>query len=218
MGKKIFVSYKYNDYKVSNLPNNSLTTARHYVDEIQSLLGKDDHINKGENDGEDLSTLTDATIASKLGDKIYDSSITIVLISKGMKDNLPEKEQWIPWEISYSLREQSRAGRVSKTNAILAVVIPDIEASYDYFYTYNQQCTCHHYKTDDLFEILSSNMFNKKENNTRFCNGMVVYEGHFSYIHSVKWEDFKKDINKHIDIALQINSNKNDYNIKKNLS
>lgn len=218
MGKKIFVSYKYSDYQVYDLPNNSYTTARHYVDAMQNLLGADDHINKGENDGEDLSTLSDSTIASKLGDKIYDSSITIVLISKGMKDNLPESEQWIPWEISYSLREQSRAGRVSKTNAVLAVVIPDILGSYDYFYTYNYECSCYHYKTDNLFEIIGKNMFNRKVNNTRLCNGLVVHEGDFSYIHAVKWEDFKKDINSHIDIALRINSNKSDYSITKNLS
>jgi hypothetical protein len=163
------------------------------------------------------STLSDATIASKLGDKIYDSSITIVLISKGMKENTPENKQWIPWEISYSLREQSRSGRVSKTNAVLAVVIPDMFGSYDYFYTYNSECQCHQYKTDDLFQIIGKNMFNRKENNTRLCNGLVVYEGHFSYIHAVKWEDFKQDLNKYIDIAVHINSNKNDYNIKKNL-
>ena len=93
MGNKIFVTYKYLDSKVKDIPHKKdegITTARHYVDEIQKLLSSSDHIFKGEDDGEDMGTLADSTIGSKLGDKIFDSSVTIVLISKGMKENSPE--------------------------------------------------------------------------------------------------------------------------------
>ncbi len=215
MGKKIFVSYKYADGQVRNLPNNYFTTVRDYVDVLQSKLDYSDHIYKGEDDGEDMSSLADSTIGSKLGDKIFDSSITIVFISKGMKENKPDKDQWIPWEISYSLREQSRQGRTSKTNAVLAVVLPDQWGNYDYFMKYNPDCNSTTYMTNILFDILRDNMFNIKQPSTRTCNGTTIYEGYYSYIHTVKWDNFIGSINTYIDIAVQINSNKDNYNIRK---
>lgn len=215
MGKKIFVSYKYADGQVRNLPNNYFATVRDYVDVLQSKLDYSDHIYKGEDDGEDMSSLADSTIGSKLGDKIFDSSITIVFISKGMKENKPDKDQWIPWEISYSLREQSRQGRTSKTNAVLAVVLPDQWGNYDYFMKYNPDCNSTTYMTNILFDILRDNMFNIKQPSTRTCNGTTIYEGYYSYIHTVKWDNFIGSINTYIDIAVQINSNKDNYNIRK---
>ncbi|RLD83950.1 MAG: hypothetical protein DRJ10_02450 [Bacteroidetes bacterium] len=219
MGKKIFISYKYGDKQVFNLPNAFFepTTARHYVDDLQEMLDKEDHINKGENDGEEMGSLADSTIGSKLGDKIFDSTVTIVLISKGMKDDEPEKEQWIPWEISYSLREQSRQGTNSKTNAILAIVLPDETGNYEFYITRNNECGSRTLKTDFLFTILADNMFNIKNPETRQCNGTTIYSGYSSYIYSVKWEDFKSDIDKYIEIAVNNYQNKDNYEIIKNL-
>lgn len=222
MGKKIFVTYKYSDSNVLNLPGKFYTTVRNYVDELQSLIAYDDNINKGENDGEDLSNFKDSTIESKLRDKIYDSTITIVMISQGMKTYYPpESEQWIPWEISYSLRERTRNGRTSKPNAVLAVVIPDSSGSYDHFLLedYCPSCHCTIFRTDLLFKILRDNMFNQKKKALSNCNnhtdGTIIYQGYYSYIYSVKWCDFKEDINKYLDIAVSINENIDEYEISK---
>ena len=95
-----------------------------------------------------MSTLADSTIACKLGDKIFDSTVTIVFISKGMKENTQEKDQWIPWEISYSLRNQSRNGRTSYSNALLFVILPNSYGSYDY------------YQPSSLFKIMRDNISN----------------------------------------------------------
>jgi hypothetical protein len=235
MGKNIFVSYKYADSQVQDLNiyetvkdffGNILrkkvtTTARHYVDKIDELLEDGDNIFKGEDDGEDMSTLKDATIGSKLGDKIFYSSVTIVLISKGMKEAYRlEQDQWIPWEVSYSLKEQSRDGGRSNTNAVLAVVLPDILGDYDYYIEENScpYCKCTTLKTDFLFQILRDNMFNVKKPVFTECEnhiGSKPYQGYSSFIHSVKWVDFLISPNKYIDIAVAIRQNINDYELTK---
>lgn len=59
-----------------------------------------------------------------------------------------QKSQWIPWEISYSLRETTRNDRTSHSNAILAVILPDKSGSYNY------------YDKTKLFPILKDNIDN----------------------------------------------------------
>jgi hypothetical protein len=217
MGKKIFVSYKYADNLVRKIPNIYNSTVRDYVDILQSKIDASDHINKGEDDGEDMSTLADSTIASKLGDKIFDSTVTIVFISKGMKENTPENDQWIPWEISYSLKEQSRNYGNSKTNAVLAVVLPDNFNSYEYFIQNNIECGSRTLMTNFLFTILKENMFNIKNPEKRECNGNTIYSGYSSYINSVKWDDFIVNIDKYIEISVEIWRNRTNYNLRKTI-
>lgn len=226
MGRKIFVSYKYGDTQVQDLNKYEdtffgrqkvQTKARHYVNELAAVLESEDHIFKGEDDGQSLANFSDEYITSTLRDKIYDSSITIVLVSKGMKDIFKnEKDQWIPWEISYSLREYTRGGRTSLSNGVIAVVLPDETGSYEYYITNDSVCNCRSLNTPFLFQILRENMFNIKSANTSPCsNGSLVYYGDSCYIQSIKFGDFKNNPNYYLEKAIELRNKKEDYNITK---
>lgn len=226
MGNKIFVSYKYKDYSVEKIYGNSYTKVRDYIDLFQDKLEKEDHIYKGEDDGTDLSLLSDDTIWEELKDRIYDSSVTIVFISPGMREEgKRERDQWIPWEISYSLKEVSRKNSngdsiTSKTNAMIAVVLPDINGDYSYYIENNNCCdnSCRTLKTDKLFTILKENMFNLKNPDKRQCiNGNNIYYGESCYIESVKWRDFINDYNYYIKKAIKRQENIDDYDLHKDI-
>lgn len=220
MSRKIFVSYKYGDQRVQSIfaPDAVFpTTVRQYVDVLQARLEAADQIYKGEDDGEDLSVFKDETIASRLRDKIFDSTITVILLSKGMKDaNLAEAEQWIPWEISYSLKEITRNGRVSRTNGLLAVALPDENGSYEYIMTRNQCVTS--WNTDVMFRIVRHNLFNKLQANTYSCSacGGTHHAGHdHSYIYPTTWDEFIGNINGYFDHVSGLQENLHQYMIRK---
>lgn len=205
MRKKIFVSYKYSDSSVQNLNYYSNSTVRNYVDYLEKLLGRN-NIYKGEHDGEDLSNFTDEWTWSTLKEKIFDSSITIVLISPNMKDYYKsESEQWIPQEISYSLKEISRNGRYSRTNALLYIVLPDSYGNYNYFMEYSDSKIIF-YKTNIIFKIMNNNIFNKK----------IPY-GEGSYAIIVKWNEFIQNYNKYIEDAIEHQNNIEQYKISKDI-
>ncbi|WP_209512429.1 TIR domain-containing protein [Sedimentibacter acidaminivorans] len=225
MGKKIFISYKYADDQVKNLVQGENSTVRDYVDEFEKKVDSSDDIFKGESDGEDLSDLSDDTIWESLKDRIYDSSITIVFISPGMNETgKKDRDQWIPWEVSYSLKETSRKNKkgdsvTSHSNAMLAVVLPDEDDLYTYYLESKSccsgGCTTHH--TDRLFTIIKKNKFNRTENaSKRTCdNDNTIWTGTCSYIEAMKWSNFITDYQKYVDSAVDRQDNIDEYNICK---
>lgn len=232
MTRKIFVSYKYADEQVPDLDmheqfTNILgtiqlkrnTRVRDFVDLLQEKIGAD-HINLGEKDGESLAEFSDESIETSLKNKIFHSSVTIVMISKGMVSPDVEYDQWIPWEISYSLRTVPRENKTSQMNAVLGIVLPDKDDSYDWYYTYNSVCNSITHNTGQLFEILKKNMFNAKYPEQTICNGSTINHGEPSYIKTVKWKDFMSgnSFDGYINTSIQIRDNKQAYNLYINLN
>lgn len=220
MSRKIFVSYKYADENVEHLPGHFPTKARHYVDEIEKLLAADDHIYFGEHDGEDLSDWTDEQIWAELKDSIFPTSCTIVLISPNMKNpHSYDKSQWIPWEIRYSLVETVRGDTKSHRNAILAVVLPDRNGSYEYALRSNACCSsgCTTYIRDWMFTIIKENLFNRKRPTTVECQReSTIWHGEYNYIPMVRWDYFKNHVTELIERAERIKDDferNNSYNL-----
>ena len=207
MGYKVFVSYKYGDNNVKMIYkyNKIIKTSRDYVDILMDEIGKD-NIYKGEENNEDLSHLSEDTIWEKLKDKIYDSSITIVLITPNMIDRCKtEEEQWIPWEISYSLKEITRGDRISRVNGIICVAIPDRNNSYDYVLPeYNE------INRKSLFPIIKNNM-----KNIKYSLDLFNFDYDESYIDLVKWDDFITNINTYLKKAKNKSEHSEMYDLHK---
>lgn len=232
MGRKVFISYKYKDESVAKIKDafyeeiNSVflwnyrkTRVRDYVDLVQEKIGRD-NINMGERDGESLEQFSDEKIETLLKSRIRQCSITIVMISKGMKEAKNEKEQWIPWEVSYSLRVVPTESYNKQMNAVIGIVLPDETNSYNWYYTENPSCNSVTHHKGQLFKILSDNMFNILQAEIRDCNGSKIHENEEpSFIKTVKWSDFMAASNYsfYIDKALEIKNNANLYDVHVNL-
>ena len=188
MGRKVFVSYKYKDSNVKMIPNVTQPTwPCDYVDYIQKNVLSNDDIYKGEKSDEDISSWSEEAIWNHLKNKIYDSTITIVLVSPNMKEaGKWQRSQWIPWEISFSVRETTRNNRTSHRNAVLAVILPDKNGSYSY------------YDKNNLFPILKSNIEN-------------------GYIYVVTWDKFLSYPQMYMDLAFSCKERTATYKIIKSL-
>lgn len=232
MGRKVFVSYKYADEKVAKLKdyfweevdgefkfNWRKTRVRDYVDLLQEKIGID-NMNLGEKDSESLEDFSDQYIETELKRRIRQCSVTIVMISKGMKTIEQEKNQWIPWEISYSLRTVPTGSYTKQMNAVLGIVLPDEYGTYDWYYRENPNCNSVTHFTGQLFKILRDNMFNIQDKVFRECNGSKIHvTDEPSFIKTVKWEDFMtgNKYNDFIDKAIEIKNNKILYDVHINL-
>ena len=71
--------------------------------------------------------------------------------------------------------------------------------------------------TENTFEIISRNMFNKKEPNVKYINGEIIYIGNCGYIEHVKWDEFVSHVDFYLARARDINKREEDYLIKKEI-
>lgn len=196
MAHKTFISYKYSE-------------STNLRDKIIRALGDDATYYKGETSkSPNISDQTTERIKANLKDMIYDSSVTVVIVSPNMN-----KSEWIDWEISYSLKAISRGGRCSNTNGIVAVVQQDNSGSYEW--VYNPRMIYGYNNTRQLNSQKISPLIVNNQNN---INGIFVGYGHdTSYVEVVNDYIFLSNPNHYIDKAHARMKNYNLYNIKKEI-
>lgn len=185
MAHKTFISYKYSE-------------SRELRDKIIKALGKDATYYKGENvNSKDMTDLKRKTIEKNLADMMYDTSVTIVILSPEMK-----KSDWIGWEISYCLKKSARKGRTSQRNGVVAV-IKKVNGGYSWFKYSTDSGTKYH--MDKIQTIIAKNHFNS---NPPIKTNEGMYDWlNGSYITFVEEEDFLKYPKKYIDNAYEKSEN-----------
>ena len=200
MSRKTFISYKYDE-------------ASDVRDRIINALGSDATYYKGEtSESPDLSDLSTERIKEKLKEMIYDTSVTIVVISPRMKES-----KWIDWEIEYSLREYKRGDRTSHSNGVVGVVMKYM-GSYDWIRTIKRNPDGHmptYYDESLLFDVINKNRFNQnpKKYLCSRCKTVDALTG--CYISLIEEDDFLANPNKYIENAYEKSQNLWNYDISK---
>lgn len=215
--KKIFVCYKYSDIV------DGREDSFNFRDDLVSRLGERGFIHKGENsESEDMIGLNEGQIINKIAPYIKKSSITVLLLSPNVKAS-----NWIPWEISLSLRERAYDLEQNKTrNGIIGVYVPiglngepDKNGNYSY-YLYKKNCGTTYYVRELLPEIVIDNAFNLKNGEFECsygCCKKVYSSSEGSYIELVKWHDFVSNMEHYIENAWKRRNNFEDYDCRINL-
>jgi len=200
MARKTFISYKYSESQ--GVRNN-----------IIEALGDDATYYTGETaDSPDLADTSTENVKKNLTDMMYGTSVTIVVISPNIKSS-----NWIDWEVEYSLKEISRAGRISKTNGVVGV-IKEIDGGYDWFVSRSKNadgCTVRNYETSLLYDIINKNRFNRIGKKF-LCPACETYNAlDDSYISLIDEEVFLNDPDKYIEIAFDKSENADSFTLVK---
>ena len=192
MSHKTFISYKYSE-------------ARNLRNSIIDALGDDAIYYQGETSiSPDLSDTSTENIKRNLTDMMYDTSVTIVIISPNMKNS-----NWIDWEIEYSLKNITRKGRTSHTNGVVGVIMK-FNGGYSWLKTTSTNgdgCTSSSYDESKVYSIINNNRFNQnpKKYSCDICKTVNALTG--SYIAYVEEETFLSDPQKYIDNAYDKSEN-----------
>ena len=192
MSHKTFISYKYSE-------------ARNLRNSIIDALGDDAIYYQGETSSSpDLSDTSTENIKKNLTDMMYDTSVTIVIISPNMKNS-----NWIDWEIEYSLKDITRKGRTSHTNGVVGVIMK-FNGGYSWLKTTSTNgdgCTSSSYDESKVYSIINNNRFNQnpKKYSCDTCKTVNALTG--SYIAYVEEETFLSDPQKYIDNAYDKSEN-----------
>ncbi|MCH5210168.1 MAG: TIR domain-containing protein [Oscillospiraceae bacterium] len=192
MAHKTFISYKWSE-------------AQTLRDNIIAALGEDATYYKGEtSDSPDLTDTSTENIKRNLRNMMYDTSVTIVIISPNMKDS-----KWIDWEIEYCLKDITRKDRTSHTNGVVGVIMK-VNGGYDWFkysQTNSDGCSTANYHTEKVYDIINNNRFNQepKVYSCDVCKCVNALTG--SYIAFVEEDDFLSSPTKYINNAYDKSEN-----------
>lgn len=145
-------------------------------------------------DYNDLSQDTDSKIKNYLKEMIFDTSVTIVIVSRNMKQS-----DWVEWEIEYSLKNISRDQRTSKTNGIICVI--------DDYLSHIFQDDIKNIN-DYLFPVILKNVNNKKLTAPQNLSK--------NYVDFVTIQNFLSNPNKYIEEAFIKSQNIEFYNVSIN--
>ena len=184
MAHKTFISYKYSESKELR-------------DKIIKALGNDATYYRGENvDSKDMTNYKRETIRKNLADLMYDTSVTIVILSPNMRDS-----EWIGWEISYCLKKIKRHNRTSLRNGVVAVIKKE-KGSYSWFKCLENGVV--NYNMYKIQDIIKENHFNS--------NPPIKVDGAYdwlngSYIAFVEEDTFLDNPNKYINNAYEKSEN-----------
>ena len=135
---------------------------------------------------------------------MYDTSVTIVIISPHMKES-----KWIDWEIEYCLKNETRKDRTSHNNGIVGVIMK-YNGGYDWFKTTQKSedgCSSIVYKEEKVYDIINNNRFNQRtpKYSCDVCKTVNSLTG--SYIAYVEEETFLNKPEKYIDNAYDKSEN-----------
>ena len=175
MSHKTFISYKWSE-------------ARGLRDKIITTLGVDATYYKGETSiSPDLTDTSTENIKKNLKDMMYDTSVTIVILSPKMKES-----KWIDWEVEYCLKNIGRKGRTSHMNGLVGVIMKTSEG-YSWFkkteINYHGKLVVS-YEMDKIFDIISKNHFNSDPQQWH-CDKCRTYDQlNGSYIAFIEEEEF----------------------------
>jgi hypothetical protein len=192
MAHKTFISYKFSESQDSR-------------DSIYKALGDDAEYYKGETkNSPDRSEQADGTIEKALTDMMFDTSVTIVIISPLMKES-----NWIDWEIEYCLKNISRKGRTSHKNGLVGV-IKKVNGNYEWFKKTVRNpdgCDVCQYEDDYLYDVIKKARYNQdpKKYSCDECKCVDALTG--SYMAFVEEDEFLSNPQKYIDNAFDKSEN-----------
>lgn len=206
MGYNIFISFRYSDGK-------------QYKEELEQLFSLDSEIyNRSEN--EDRSMMSEETIRDYLYKKLKSTSVTIFIVTpeslKHKRNYYNQIDDWIYDELRYSLENRVN----NRSNAMIAVYVPEVKNQL--IAVSNHVCpVCKKESSVDLIydvqNLFRKNMMNiKSQYKHNNCDG--IYDSNYdSYCSLVALDDFKKNYEKYISIALEKRDRIYEYNIIKRI-